>query len=247
MFRVARFMLVNFLYNTQMIVGAAMIISAIASPIMPNVCILGWIIVSIFYIPTYFYSPGITGNRALPVSSFRWLGDVVASYFSLKIIRESEKPFPFDNGEKYILCYTPHGILPISCAWATSTTLWNNLFPNIRPAYLTASVTHVLPLMRDIGHYLGSFEVTTQGFVSALRKFRCALMVPGGQAEMIESKSELIDVVINSHHRGFIRMALTQGAHLVPCFAFGETKILVHARVPVSLVDMPCVNISHPF
>jgi len=222
LFRIARFMLVNFLYNTQMIVGAAMIISAIASPIMPNVCTHEWIIVSIFYIPTYFYSPGITSNRALPVSSFRWLGDVVASYSSLKIIRESEKPFPFDNGDKCILCYTPHGILSISCAWATSTTLWNNIFPNIRPAYLTASVTHVLPLVRDIGHYLGSIEVTTQGFVSSLRKIRCALMAPGGQDKMIESKSKLIDVVINSHQRGFIRMALTQGAHLVPCFVFGE-------------------------
>ncbi len=102
--------------------------------------------------------------------------------------------------------------------------------------YLTdCSITHVLPLMRDVGELFGSFEVTRSGFLSALKKFGAVCMVPGGQAEMLYSQSDTTDMKLNSRHKGFIRMAITTGSHLVPVVAFGEMQLLDNLPVPHSV------------
>lgn len=94
-----------------------------------------------------------------------------------------------------------------------------------------------MPLMRDIGQFMGGFEVTIQGFISALTSRKCVLVVPGGQAEMIHSRSDTTEMILNSKHSGFVRVALMTGSSLIPTVAFDETSLLDNARVPTFLQE----------
>lgn len=53
-------------------------------------------------------------------------------------------------------------------------------------------------------------------------------MVPGGQAELVHTwrHRSASEFVTYSRHRGFVRLAMQQGAALVPVLAFGEVDSL---------------------
>eukprot|EP00042_Codosiga_hollandica_P046386 m.487527 g.487527 ORF g.487527 m.487527 type:complete len:665 (+) comp57225_c0_seq1:169-2163(+) len=233
--RVASVAAVAFIYNLQIFVAFGMVASFVLASTYPNFFVVAWTLGWIIYPPTYFWSPGVTGRRQLQPESYQWLMNLVVRYFDLKIFRDFKGTYSFDNGEKYILGYHPHGLLPFSCAWMTKSALWKKLIPELSPGLLTASITHVVPLMRDLGHYMGGFEVTLQGFLSALHLKKCALLVPGGQMEMTYSRSDTTEMTLNSKHAGFVRVALVTGSHLVPIVAFDEMSLLDNAKVPMVL------------
>mmetsp|Transcript_20666 Transcript_20666/g.39889 ORF Transcript_20666/g.39889 Transcript_20666/m.39889 type:complete len:245 (+) Transcript_20666:1554-2288(+) len=88
--------------------------------------------------------------------------------------------------------------------------------------------------MRDVAQWNGGFEVSREGFLSALEKRKAVLLVPGGQEEMIGSRSDSTRVPIVTKHRGFVRLALQQGANLVPVYSFGETQTFDNVAAPHS-------------
>lgn len=52
-------------------------------------------------------------------------------------------------------------------------------------------------------------------------------MVPGGQAELVHTwRHRNSQFVTYSRHKGFVRLAMQQGAALVPVLAFGEIDSL---------------------
>eukprot|EP00004_Rigifila_ramosa_P024617 TRINITY_DN719_c0_g1_i5.p2 TRINITY_DN719_c0_g1~~TRINITY_DN719_c0_g1_i5.p2 ORF type:complete len:176 (+),score=40.81 TRINITY_DN719_c0_g1_i5:206-733(+) len=60
----------------------------------------------------------------------------------------------------------------------------------------------------------------------------CVAVVPGGLAEMRESRSDGDAVVLVRRHKGFVRVALQHGVPLVPVFVFGERHIMDNIRWP---------------
>ena len=81
-------------------------------------------------------------------------------------------------------------------------------------------------------------QVSRGVFISALKKHDSVLLIPGGQVEMISSRSESTSIVIDTSHRGFVKLALEQAAqsdkplHLMPTYAFNETRTLDNVRAP---------------
>ena len=138
--RFLRLFFVMFFYNTQTIMGFLLAMSVVMAPAWPNLIVLSWVIGFFAYGQTYLYNPSITGNRSWKVSSYQYMMDLVSSYFDLKIISavKSKAGLSFDHGEKYIFGYHPHGLLPLSCSWTTSSSAFTNMFPNFRMSYLTA-------------------------------------------------------------------------------------------------------------
>jgi 1-acyl-sn-glycerol-3-phosphate acyltransferase len=49
---------------------------------------------------------------------------------------------------------------------------------------------------------------------------------------MLHSASHLSEVRVVTKHSGFIRMALQEGAHLVPVLSFGEIDLMDNIRMP---------------
>eukprot|EP00048_Salpingoeca_helianthica_P017675 m.238497 g.238497 ORF g.238497 m.238497 type:complete len:753 (+) comp21820_c0_seq1:56-2314(+) len=225
------------LFNLEKICGAVILLSILFAEFLPHVIVSVWLIGALIYLPTFRGHPSRTGRRNVPSLRGYWLFDELANYFRLSI----QCMAPLDPAHKYIMGFHPHGILPVTCGWVHFTTLWSAVLPNITPASLTSTVVHYVPVMRDVLQMLAGLEVTKEGFARGLELFGSTIFVPGGQREMLESRSEDRHVVLSTHHRGFVRLAMTLAAkntedvYLVPLYSFGETQLLDNLRLPLVL------------
>ncbi|EGZ28740.1 hypothetical protein PHYSODRAFT_284323 [Phytophthora sojae] len=179
---------------------------------------------------TFFGDPQETGcrQRASWMNGHSFLIETTKRYFSGNIIRMA----PLDPKKQYVLGFHPHGITPISVMWLQFNAQWRKLFPNFYAHILTASVMHKLPLSRDLLQFLGSREVSRQAFTYTLQQKESVLIVPGGQAEMLEQHSGRNEVRVYTHHKGFIRLAIQHGAPLVPVLSFNEGEMLDNVEAP---------------
>jgi len=180
---------------------------------------------------TYRGNPQQTGcrERASWVHGRSFLVDTVKRYFSGNIIRMA----PLDPEKQYVMSFHPHGIMPISVMWLQFTEQWRRLFPNFYAHILTASILHQIPLARDVLHYYGSREVTRQAFAYTLQQKKSVLLVPGGQAEMLQQQSAKKEVRVYTHHKGFIRLAIEHGVPLVPVLSFKEGEMMDNVQAPM--------------
>ncbi|KAG2848898.1 hypothetical protein PC116_g963 [Phytophthora cactorum] len=180
---------------------------------------------------TYRGNPQQTGcrERASWVTGRSFLVDTVKRYFSGTIIRMA----PLDPEKQYVLSFHPHGIMPISVMWLQFTAQWRKLFPNFYAHILTASILHQIPLARDVLHFYGSREVTRTAFAHTLQQKESVLLVPGGQAEMLQQQSAKNEVRVYTHHKGFIRLAIEHGVPLVPVLSFKEGEMMDNVQAPM--------------
>ncbi|KAL3666633.1 hypothetical protein V7S43_008255 [Phytophthora oleae] len=180
---------------------------------------------------TYRGNPQQTGcrERASWVTGRSFLVDTVKRYFNGTIIRTA----PLDPEMQYVLSFHPHGIMPISVMWLQFTAQWRELFPNFYAHILTASILHQIPLARDVLHFYGSREVTRTAFALTLQQKGSVLLVPGGQAEMLQQQSAKKEVRVYTHHKGFIRLAIEHGVPLVPVLSFKEGEMMDNVQAPM--------------
>lgn len=157
------------------------------------------------------------------------IGEMMSYYFQGKII----KTYPLNANDIYLFGYHPHGIMPLTLIWLRVGTEWEKLFPGVTFAPLTASVMHLVPVMRDLLQWMGGREVSKESIQLALRNKRNCLLIPGGQAEMLESNSNIDEVVIITKHIGFVRLALQENVKLVPILSIGDVDILDNISLPI--------------
>jgi diacylglycerol O-acyltransferase 2, plant len=142
----------------------------------------------------------------------------------------------FDREKRYVFGYAPHGLFPIGAAYLPCTPAFKKIVKNaVDPCTLTASVVFQLPFLRDLLFWVGARVVNRSTFVMSLRERGSVIMVPGGQAELVEAyqaaKSKNPALVVCSRHKGFIRLAVQENAALVPVVVFGEVTSLRNAIV----------------
>ena len=58
------------------------------------------------------------------------------------------------------------------------------------------------------------------------------LLVPGGQAEMLQSRGHSTELKLVTRHAGFIKQAIEQGASLLPILSLGEVDMLDNVEMP---------------
>ncbi|TYZ63597.1 hypothetical protein PybrP1_004807 [[Pythium] brassicae (nom. inval.)] len=196
------------------------------------------------YALTYRGDPQYTGvrtNEALMASHSKLI-ETVATYFSGRIIRVA----PLDPAQNYVMAFHPHGIMATSAMWVSFTEQWHRLFPGVQPRLLTASVLHQIPLARDVIQMYGSREVTRQAFSATLDERGSVMLVPGGQAEMLEQRTGRNEVRVYTKHKGFIRVAIEHGTPLVPMLSFKEGELMDNVKAP--LVQRWFIkNLAFPF
>jgi len=180
-----------------------------------------------YYGLTSWGAPAHTGRREWGAFKLWWgthIVDAMSCWLGgLEVLRSSKSVLPPD--EKYVFGYHPHGLLPAGAAYMASAPAFKQTLPGIEPVTLVASVLFAVPLLRDIAAWGGLRKVSRDTFVLALETRRSVLLCPGGQAELVDAyriHGEHKEMVINVRHRGFIRLALQQGAKLVPVLVFGE-------------------------
>jgi 2-acylglycerol O-acyltransferase 2 len=189
----------------------------------------------VYYSATGFGGAEHTGQREWPAFQ-EWLGDeaerVLPAWLgSFEVVLDAGgAEFPADK--RYIFGYAPHGLYPLGAAYLPLTPSFRRLLPGVRPATLTASVVFQLPLLRDILCWAGCRAVSRATFSRALRERGAVLVVPGGQAELVEAHRMVptggrpAECAVYTRHRGFVRVAAREGAALVPVVALGEVSSL---------------------
>eukprot|EP00697_Spironema_sp_BW2_P007895 gnl/Spiro4/2232_TR1077_c0_g1_i1.p1 gnl/Spiro4/2232_TR1077_c0_g1~~gnl/Spiro4/2232_TR1077_c0_g1_i1.p1 ORF type:complete len:434 (+),score=88.91 gnl/Spiro4/2232_TR1077_c0_g1_i1:96-1304(+) len=145
------------------------------------------------------------------------------NYFPLSIVKTAE----LDPNGKYLFGYHPHGIISIGALgnFAFQGTGFGDLFPGIDLRVATLPLNFKVPFMREIllgggavdSNFNTCCNVLNRGPGSAL------MLVVGGAAESLDARPGVMDLTLKRY--GFVRVALQNGASLVPVLSFGENDV----------------------
>ncbi|KAJ0006620.1 hypothetical protein NQD34_013893 [Periophthalmus magnuspinnatus] len=146
-------------------------------------------------------------------------------YFPLKLV----KTLDLDPKKNYIFGFHPHGVLVAGGFgnFCTEATGFSELFPGLTPHLLMLPFWFRVPLFRDYimcGGLVSSCKSSLSYLLSRSGGGNVAVIAVGGASEALEARPGALTLQVKNR-KGFIKMALKHGAHLVPVFSFGENEL----------------------
>ncbi|KAG7265395.1 hypothetical protein CRUP_027677 [Coryphaenoides rupestris] len=195
-------------------------------------------------------APGLGGDLLLP-SPQRWGGDLLL-------------PPPWRWGGDLLLLLPPPWrwggdllllILPPPRRWggdlllllppAPEATGFSRLFPGLKPHLLMLPFWFRIPLFRDYimtGGLVSSCKASLSYLLSRPEGGHVAVLAVGGPPEALDARPGALTLQLLKK-KGFIKMALKHGAHLVPVFSFGENELFDQMPNPSG---SPLRSLQHP-
>lgn len=147
-----------------------------------------------------------------------------AAYYPVSLIKSAELP----PDRPYVFGYHPHGIIGMGAIanFGTAATEFPASFPGVTPHLLTLNSNFKIPLYRDILMALGLCSVNRRSCERILRKGKghAITIVVGGASESLSARPGTANLTLRKR-LGFIKIAMRNGADLVPVFSFGENDI----------------------
>jgi len=136
-----------------------------------------------------------------------------------------------DPKEKYIICWHPHG--RVFYGFGALVSLSHEWFPELERAGrdIFAGINDVMFRMPFVNIWLqmcGTIPCSKRSLESKLSRGDSVALVVGGIEEILEGTFDDKDVLFLVERKGFCKLALDQGASLVPMFCFGENSIFAH-------------------
>ncbi|XP_063786228.1 2-acylglycerol O-acyltransferase 3 isoform X2 [Pseudophryne corroboree] len=153
-------------------------------------------------------------------------------YFPIKLLQCTQ----LSPDRNYVLGCHPHGILSTAsfCNFATEANGFSDLNPGVRAWLAVLAGIFRLPIYRDYIMSAGIAPVSKDSLKYLLSRCgtgNAVFIVVGGAAESLHSNPGE-HVVTLSERKGFVRLALENGADLVPVYSFGETDIYEQLHFP---------------
>ncbi|KAM4869600.1 2-acylglycerol O-acyltransferase 1 [Urocitellus parryii] len=153
-------------------------------------------------------------------------------YFPIHLM----KTWDLDPSHNYLFGFHPHGIL-VAGAFGNFCSAYSNfkeLFPGFTVYVHATSCWFRCPLFREylMGH--GAVSVSKESLSYVLSQEgggNISVIVLGGAKESLDAHPGKLTLVIRPR-KGFIKIALTHGAHLVPVFSFGENDLFKQINNP---------------
>lgn len=191
-----------------------------------------WPILMPYLLYTIFSSASTSGEL-----SHRWepirrssIWSLFASYYPARLHRSQA----LEPTRKYIFGYHPHGIISHGAfaAFGTEALGFSQLFPGITNTLLTLDSNFRIPLYRDYILALGLASVSRESCTNLLSKGgtngegmgRAITIVVGGARESLDAHPRAMKLVLR-RRKGFIKLAIRNGADLVPTLGFGENEL----------------------
>ena len=167
--------------------------------------------------------PHFPGRLGIKIGN--WMMHQGEKYFGLKTIIEDEENLIEHAEEKnkaIIFAVSPHDILPYG-AFAFNPTL-NRLPGKINDdgkCLMTSAVFNV-PILKHVYTWTGGLSVDKKTFVRRLNSGESFSFIPGGVQEvLLLDPTKPDDIVLYLQNRkGFIKLALSTGSPVCPCFIF---------------------------
>ncbi|KAF9346430.1 diacylglycerol O-acyltransferase 1 [Mortierella sp. AD094] len=154
-----------------------------------------------------------------------------AQYFPMTLIKEGD----LDPSKNYIFGYHPHGVLSMGAlgTFGTEGLNFSKRFPGIKPVLMTLQTNFQIPFYRDyiMAHGIVSVSKASCEYVLNSGPGNSIAIVVGGAQESLSSKPGTLDLTLKKR-LGFIKLALVNGASLVPTLAFGENELYEVYTVP---------------
>ncbi|OCF35703.1 2-acylglycerol O-acyltransferase 2 [Kwoniella heveanensis BCC8398] len=145
-------------------------------------------------------------------------------FFARTIPQEADLP----ADRPYLFGYHPHGIIGMGAfaTFATEGTNFSEYFPGIKPHLLTLESNFQIPFYREILMFHGISSVAKASCANILSQGpgSAITIVVGGATESLSAHPGTADLTLKRRY-GFIKMAIREGADLVPVFSFGENDI----------------------
>jgi len=175
-----------------------------------------------------------SGGRSWPScrgwSVWRWSRD----YFPVQLVKTED----LDPDNNYVLGSHPHGLFCFGSFITFGTDAmaqWDTLFPGLKRRLVALNLMFYLPGMREIALLCGSIAASSASIKNVLRQKGSgvtSIMVGGAKESLLVSPDADKVSLILRNRRGFVRLALEEGAHLVPSFTFGEQHCYSMVRNP---------------
>lgn len=152
------------------------------------------------------------------------------SYFSLRVWKDER----IERDKNVLFGVFPHGCFPISLVLLVGIA--DEVFPEwtspsasmARMSAAVASVFFHIPILAPLLTWLGAHPADPPTVRALVRRGSCYLL-PDGIAGVFHSDMER-EVVWVQQRKGFVKLAMQEGASLVPVYAFGHTQL--HSVVP---------------
>jgi hypothetical protein len=153
---------------------------------------------------------------------YSWIFKIWRDYFDYSYDISSAEGKLKDD-EKYIYFEFPHGIFPMG--QFLSASLINEISPKKMITGTAADAVFMFPVMRQMMAWIGTMPANRKGISDTFKKgYNCAI-VPGGIAEMY-LVSDTSENLYLKKRNNTVKVAIQQGAHIVPTFFFGNSKLL---------------------
>ena len=135
-----------------------------------------------------------------------------------------------DPKKQYVFACHPHGAFAFNRGVVGFCTdvLWDKAFPGVKFRVLTATAAFFVPWIRELWLWSYCVDASKKTAVYVMEKLRCSVFVyPGGEREQMETVRGKHIIYLQSR-KGFVKLAMQQGAMLVPVYAFGECELYHH-------------------
>ncbi|KAJ5197725.1 diacylglycerol o-acyltransferase [Penicillium cinerascens] len=192
----------------------------------------GPLLALLYLLHIFLSSAGTSGRLDRRSNRLRcsWFSKAFTSYFPCELHRSA----PLPNSRKYVLGYHPHGIIchGAFASFATDVTGFSTLFPGITNVLLTLDSNFKIPIYREYILSMGlggvsrssCHEILSQGGSDGRGAGRAITIAVGGARESLLAKPGSMKLFIRGRI-GFIRIAIRQGADVVPVLGFGENQL----------------------
>ncbi|XP_004701699.1 2-acylglycerol O-acyltransferase 1 [Echinops telfairi] len=214
---------------------ASVLLWLVLTVLLATICIIIFAILIInnywfLYIPylVWFYfdlqTPAQGGRRCHWIRScivWRYFMD----YFPIHLIKTQD----LDLSHNYLFGFHPHGALTAGAFgnFGTNHSAFKKLFPGFTAYLHIISILFICPFFRDILLTTGLVSVSKKSISSRLSRKgggNISVVVVGGAPELLYAYPGSFTLYIRQR-KGFVKLALTHGAHLVPVFSFGENEL----------------------
>ncbi|XP_004688316.1 PREDICTED: 2-acylglycerol O-acyltransferase 3 [Condylura cristata] len=162
--------------------------------------------------------------------SFQWvkrwtIWKHLRDYYPIKLVKTAELP-PDQN---YVLGAHPHGVMGTGIAtnFSTESNDFSGKFPGLRCTVAILAGLFYLPVYRDYLMSMGLCSVNRQNLdfiLSRSQRGQAVIILVGGANESLYAAPGEHCLTLRKR-KGFVHLALTHGASLVPVYSFGENEI----------------------
>lgn len=191
-------------------------------------------LVSVLYAAWWFvdWETPSQGGRKIPFLCNLRLWDYMRDYFPIKLVKTAD----LDPRQNYIVGFHPHGILVAGAFtnFCTGATGFSSLFPGIRTNLLMLPLWFRAPFFRDYIMCAGLIPSDKESASYVLRQKQggnAVVIAVGGAPEALDARPGAYCVLL-ANKKGFIKLAMENGANLVPVYSFGENEVFDQVENP---------------